>query len=109
LFLSSSDSFAKEKADVPKGIRGTVLKVEDGNISVQCGPEKIKTIQTDDNTIYQIEKAEGKIDDLKEGMHIFLRKDKKTQLALEVYASATNKKGLGREKAKPDKQETESK
>ena len=106
LFIGPIDSFSKEKPSKPKGIRGTVLKVEDGKISVQCGPEKIKVIATDDTTTFQVEKADGALADLKEGMHIFLRKDLKTQLAIEVYASSITGKGLGRVKAKPEKQES---
>ena len=104
LFMGPIDSFSKEKPSKPKGIRGTVLKVEDGKISVQCGPEKIKVIATDDTTTFQVENAVSALADLKEGMHIFLKKDLKTQLAIEVYASSITGKGLGRVKMKPEGQ-----
>ena len=102
LLMNPVESFAKEKPVKPKGIRGTLAKVEDGKVVVQCGPDKIKTIQTDDKTLFQVEKTEGKIEDLKEGMHIFVQKDIKTQIALEVHASSTTSKGLGRVNPKPE-------
>jgi hypothetical protein len=105
-YAAEAAAEAPKKAGRTKGLRGKIVKVEDGKITVKTmarGTTESKevTVATDDKTVVTLDKKEAKVADLKVDMYVHVTPAEGTATKISAMTKAPEPRKPKADQPKP--------